>query len=227
MSHPVWTCKCCSVVFALPLDFETHRKECIKKGKACPRCSELFTEVGLEFHLINSICGLQRYDVIYLCTRATEMNDKRISVLVKDYHRKILEAVENGKFTIRLTFIYPDDSQLVRADALSRMVSELKKLFTSVDIKADHLGTFIDVSWNKSAFYMACVRDSNVSQKNVNTIGDDDDLPDALKTLPEKNDELLHGFTKKVKAISKKTKDAIWEKYIGSYNLPASTHEQD
>jgi hypothetical protein len=215
------------------MDFETHRKDCIKRGKACPRCSELFTEVGLEFHLINSICGLQRYDVIYLCTRATEVNDKRISVLVKDYYKKILDAVENGKFTIRLTFVYPDDSQLVRADALSRMVSELKKLFTNVDIKADHLGSFIDVSWNKSAFYMACVRDSIVSQKNINqTIGDDDDLPDAFKTLPEKKDEVLHGIKKEFQAvmsktISKKTKDAIWEKYIGSNQLPASTHEED
>ena len=286
MSQPVWTCKCCSDIFAERLDFDAHKEECIKRGKVCPRCSELFTEVGLNFHLINSLCGLRKYNVIDLHTCASEVNDKRISVIVKDYHKKIVTAAMDGKFKTRLGFIYPDDNQVARADALSRMVSELKKLFTNVDITPDHLGTFIDVSWLGSAFHMALFKEG--LQKNINhskgddddfpntlktlpelgaaeidisspitgfknisllakarmgksaflnvfmsdslwqgdnhTKGDDDDLPDALKTLPEKNDDLLEfrkGFTKK--CVSKETKTAIWEKFIG----PTSTQDQE
>jgi len=149
MSHPVWTCKCCSVIFAERVDFERHREECTKRGKACPRCSELFTDVGLNLHLIKSICGLRKYDVEDLRTWANEVNDRRISVCVKDYHKQILDAVTDGKFTIRLPFNYTDDNRQARTDALSKIVSELKKLFTNVVITPDHLGAFIDVAWTK------------------------------------------------------------------------------
>lgn len=175
MSHPVWTCKCCSVIFTERVDFEKHREECIKRGKPCPRCSELFTEVGLNLHLIKSICGLRIYDAKDLRIWATEVNDKRISVLVKDYHKKIMDAVEDGKFTIRLTFIYPvmypDDSLLVRTDALSRIVSELKNLFTNVNITSSLIQNFIDVAWTKPKPW------------SESSYGDD--IPEKCLTLPE------------------------------------------
>jgi len=177
MSQPVWTCKCCSVIFAERMDFERHREECIKGGKACPRCLELFTEVGMDFHLNKSICGLQKYDVKDLYTWATEVNDRRISVLVKDYHKKIMDAVEDGKFTIRLTFIYPvmypDDSLLVRTDALSRIVSELKKLFTNVNITSNLIQNFIDVTWTKPK--------SSYEFKTLSELV----TPDVIKEQPE------------------------------------------
>ncbi len=162
------------MIFAEKVDFESHRKECIKKGKACPRCSELFTQVGLDFHLNKSICGLRKYDVKDLHTWATEVNDRRITVLVKDYHKKIMDAVEDGKFSIRLTFIYPvmypDDSLLVRTDALSRIVSELKKLFTNVNITSNLSQNFIDVAWTKpKSWSESCY----------------DDFPEKFLTLPE------------------------------------------
>jgi hypothetical protein len=152
------------------MDFKKHREECIKKGNACPRCSEIFTQVGLDFHLNKSICGLRKYDLKDLHTWATEVNDRRITVLVKDYHKKIMDAVEDGKFTIRLTFIYPvmypEDSQLVRTDALSRIVSELKKLFTNVNITSSLIQNFIDVTWTKPKRWC-------------------DDFPNELTCLPE------------------------------------------
>lgn len=169
MSHPVWTCKCCSVIFAERADFEKHREDCIKRGKPCPRCSELFTDVGLNLHLIKSICGLRKYDVKDLHTWATEANDRRISVYVKDSHKKILDAVENGKFTIRLTFMDPD--------AISRMVSELKKLFTNLEITSDRLGTFIDVAWAKPKSFGEFWADAAKACY--------DDLPEKCLTLPE------------------------------------------
>jgi hypothetical protein len=152
------------------MDFERHREECIKGGKACPRCLELFTEVGLDFHLNKSICGLRKYDVKDLHTWATEVNDRRITALVKDYHKKIMDAVEDGKFTFRLTFIYPvmypDDSLLVRTNALSRIVYELKNLFTNVNITSSLIQNFIDVTWTKPTSWH-------------------DDMPNALYSLPE------------------------------------------
>jgi hypothetical protein len=182
MSHPVWTCKCCSVIFAERADFEKHREDCIKRAKACPRCSELFTDVGLNLHLIKSICGLRKYDVKDLHTWATEVNDRRIKVYVKDAHKKILDAVENGKFTIRLTFMDPD--------AISRMVSELKKLFTNVEITPDRLGTFIDVAWPKPKSFgefwanaaKACYDDLPEKFLIVPEIGETDAIPEMVET---------------------------------------------
>ena len=174
MSQPVWTCKCCSVIFTERVDFEKHREECIKRGKPCPRCLELFTQVGLDFHLNKSICGLRKYDVKDLHTWASDVNDRRITVLVKDYHKKIMDAVEDGKFTIRLTFIYPvmypDDSLLVRTDALSRIVSELKNLFTNVNITSSLIQNFIDVAWTKPKPW------------SESSYGD---IPEKFLTLPE------------------------------------------
>jgi len=186
------------VIFAEKVDFESHRKECINKGKACPRCSELFTQVGLDFHLNKSICGLRKYDVKDLHTWATEVNDRRITVHVKDYHKKIMDAVDDGKFTIRLTFIYPvmypDDSLLVRTDALSRIVSELKKLFTNVNITSNLIQNFIDVTWTKpKSWYESCY----------------DDLPEKFLTLPELGEtdvikEHTDTFKKRMSEISSK-----------------------
>jgi len=196
----------------------------------CPSCLKLFTDVGLNLHLIKSICGLRKYDIKDIYTWATDANDKRITVLVKDYHKNILDAVENGKFTTRLTFMYPDDSQLVRADALSRIVSELKMLFTNVDITPDHLGTFIDVCWSKSVFSRALL------------FKEEGDFPNSLKSLPEKNYDPLkspaevktemqkimnssHHASKKT--IGQKVKEDVWEKYIGSKRFSESEHEQE
>ena len=177
MSQPVWTCKCCLVIFAERADFEKHRDECIKRGKPCPRCSELFTDVGLNLHLIKSICGLRKYDVKDLHTWATDANDRRISVYVKDAHKKILDAVENGKFTIRLTFTDPD--------ALSRMVSELKKLFTNVEITPDRLGTFIDVAWAKPKSFGEFWTDAAKASYDDAAKASYDDLPEKFLILPE------------------------------------------
>ena len=189
MSQPVWTCTCCSVIFAKRVDFERHRKECIKGGKTCPRCFELFTQVGLDFHLNKSICGLPKYDVKDLHTWATEVNDRRITVLVKDYHKKIMDAVDDGKFTIRLTFIYPvmypEDSQLVRTDALSRIVSELKDLFTNVNIASSLIQNFIDVTWTESK---SCYHD----------------IPEKFLTLPE-----LYASDAQTEAINSKSVEYI------------------
>jgi hypothetical protein len=120
----------------------------------------------MDFHLIKSICGLRKYDVEDLRTWANEVNDRRISVRVKDYHKQVLDAVTDGKFTIRLPFNYPDDNIQVRADALSKVVSELKKLFTNVGVTPDHLGTFIDVAWTKPKRWC-------------------DDFPNDLTCIPE------------------------------------------
>ena len=181
MAQPVWTCKCCSVIFAERADFEKHREDCIKRGKPCPRCSELFTDVGLNLHLIKSICGLRKYDGKDLHTWATDVNDRRITVLVKDYHKKIMDAVEDGKFTIRLTFIYPvmypDDSLLVRTDALSRIVSELKNLFTNVNITSSLIQNFIDVAWPKPKSFGKFWADAAKACY--------DDLPEKFLILPE------------------------------------------
>ena len=121
--------------------------QCIKRGKECYRCLELFTDVGLNLHLSESKCGLRKYDVEDLRTWATEVNDKRMSVLIKDYHTKIVAAAMHGNFKIRLDFNYLDDNQVTPADALSKLIYELKKLFTNVEITPDHLGSFIDVAW--------------------------------------------------------------------------------
>ena len=230
MSNPVWTCKCCSVIFAERVDFAKHREECIKRGKPCPRCLELFTQVGLDFHLNKSICGLRKYDVKDLHTWATEVNDKRISVIVKDYHKKILEAVANGKFTIRLTFMYPDDSQLARADALSRMVSELKKLFTNVDITPDHLGTFIDVAWTKPKSWSEYFYD-DIPEKflTIPELVETDAVKEHTDAIKKQMSELSGKFTTGFKNVTsilgkaRKGKSALIDAYIKESQGDSST----
>jgi hypothetical protein len=234
MSQPVWTCKCCSVIFAEKVDFESHRKECIKKGKACPRCSELFTQVGLDFHLNKSICGLRKYDVKDLHTWATEVNDRRITVLVKDYHKKIMDAVEDGKFSIRLTFIYPvmypDDSLLVRTDALSRIVSELKNLFTNVNITSNLIQNFIDVTWIKpKSWFESSYGDIPEKFLTLPELVETDAVKERTDTIKKQMSELSGKFTTGFKNVTsilgkaRKGKSELIDAYIKESQGDSST----
>lgn len=171
-----WTCKCCTVIFAERADFDKHKTECraIASTK-CTKCGESFKSTGYTAHLADSICGLRSYDVEDLYYWASEVNKKRLTVLVKEYHRNIMAAVANGRFCTRLPFIYADDKQSVRDGAMSSIVSELKKLFADVDIKVDQVGNFIDVAWTKTAVFCSGIK-KNSFFKAVDSEGPKKDL---------------------------------------------------
>jgi hypothetical protein len=168
------------------------------------------------------MCGLRRYHVEDLYAWSAEVNKKRITVLVKEYHRNIMAAVANGRFSTRLSFMYSDDDKTVRTDAISKIVTELKNLFAEIDIKADHVGNFIDVSWNKTALYIAMMRGSSADgTKSIVTTKEDLEDYTALwraAANEEKGDDTpigLKGYVRK----------PISSKKIISLNQTYSEHD--
>lgn len=222
-----WTCKCCTVIFAERADFDRHRTDCIKRGSICGKCLDAFTPAGLTAHLDKSVCGLRSYNVKDLYMWAKEVNDQRVMVLVKEYHRNILNAVANGRFSTRLHFVCADNNPDVRQRILARVVEELKCLFVDVEIKPDDTGKRIDVAWTKDIFIKVKIRDDYSSAWSAAASG----------ILPETHDEVfaslppigLKGRTVQnhivgKKGLSEETKRSIWEKHIGS-KLPVSDEE--
>lgn len=228
-----WTCKCCTVIFAERADFDKHKMECVKRATAsttCTKCGDVFVSVGFTAHLAESICGLRHYDVEDLYTWAADVNKKRVAVLVKEYHRNIMTAVANGRFSTRLSFMYADDDKTVRADAISKIVSELKRLFPNVDIKADHVGNFIDVSWNKTAVYTAVIRRSSADSDGTKSVVTTKEVLEDFTALwraaahdavPEKGDDTpigLKGYVRK--PFTSKKIISLTQKYSDHDSIP-------
>ena len=139
-----------------------------------------------------------------------------------------MTAVANGRFSTRLSFMYADDDKTVRADAISKIVTELKNLFAEIDIKADHVGNFIDVSWNKTALYISIMRGSSAdSTKSIVTTKEDLEDYTALwraaahDAVPEKGDDtpiVLKGYFRK--PISSKKIISLNQKYSENDSIP-------
>lgn len=229
-----WTCKCCTVIFAERADFDKHKTECraIASTK-CTKCGESFKSAGYTAHLAESICGLRSYDVEDLYDWASEVNKKRLTVLVKEYHRNIMAAVANGRFCTRLPFIYADDKQSVRDGAMSSIVSELKKLFAYADIKADDVGNFIDVAWGKTAAFCAGIKkssffkavDSEVPKKEL-IIDDTGHWVNTEEPKTKMVEQMKMDFKKRMAEVpvvrhsSKKALTSINEMYSGNESIP-------
>lgn len=230
-----WTCKCCTVIFAERADFDRHRTECIKRGSICGKCLDAFTPIGLTAHLDKSVCGLRSYNVKDLYMWAKEVNDQRVMVLVKEYHRNILNAVANGRFSTRLNFVCADNNPDVRQRILSRVVEELKRLFVDVEIKPDDAGKRIDVSWSKTALCYSMIkemqRDNSAQEKNAIVTKEDDDDEERVRfwnsvyndTSPEKRDEPPAPIGLKGRAEVSK----LSVRKMGDFYTPAALTEND
>ena len=229
-----WTCKCCTVIFAERADFDRHRTDCIKRGSVCGKCLDAFTPAGLTAHLDKSVCGLRSYNVKDLYIWAKEVNDQRVMVLVKEYHRNILNAVANGRFRTHLNFVCADNNPDVRQRILARVIEELKCLFVDVEIKPDDTGKRIDVAWTKDIFIKVKIRDDYSSAWSIAEeeglekprIGLKGRTPKKITSLINCDDVVpeYDWATAVKKGASEETKRSIWEKHIGS-KLPVSDEE--
>lgn len=228
-----WTCKCCTVIFAERADFDRHRTDCIKRGSVCGKCLDAFTPAGLTAHLDKSVCGLRSYNVKDLYMWAKDVNDQRVMVLVKEYHRNILNAVANGRFRTHLNFVCADNNPDVRQRILARVIEELKCLFVDVEIKPDDAGKRIDVSWSKTAFCISIMkemqRDNSAQEKNAVVTKDDDEEWVRFwnsvynDTSPEKRDEPPAPIGLKGRAEVSK----LSVRKMGDFYTPATLTEND
>jgi molybdopterin/thiamine biosynthesis adenylyltransferase len=126
--------------------------------------------------------------------------------------------------------MYPDDSLLVRTDALSRIVSELKKLFTNVNITSNLIQNFIDVAWTKPNPWVACSYD-DLPEKllSLPELGETDVIKENADTVKKQMSELSSKFTtgfKNVTSILGKKrvgKSALIDAYIKESQGDSST----